>query len=92
MLSSVTINCQVGRYVYFFQFSHLLIINGIYIMGIFFGHVMSQKVSINRIPLCLFLCLCHCVCLFVGQDMSLHHSDQMSERSEENYIVFLYVN
>ena len=28
----------------FFQFSHLLIINGIYIMGIFFGHVMSQKV------------------------------------------------
>ena len=28
----------------------------------------------------------------LGQDMSLHHSDEMSGRSEDNYIVFLYVN
>ena len=48
----------------------------------------SQKVSISFMCLCLCLCLCHCVCLFVGQDMSLHHSDQMSGRSEDNYIVF----
>ena len=34
------------------------------------------------------LCLCHCICLFVGQDMSPHHSDQMSGRSEVNWIVF----
>ena len=38
--------------------------------------------------MCLWLCLCHCVCLFGGQDMSLHHSDQMSGRYEDYYIVF----
>ena len=34
------------------------------------------------------LCLCNCLCLFVGQDMSPHHSDQISEKSEVNWIVF----
>ena len=34
------------------------------------------------------MCLCHYVCLFIGQYMSLHHSDQMSGRCKDNYIVF----
>ena len=39
---------------------------------------------------CLCLCLCHCLCLcnclFVGQVMSPHHSDQMSQRSQVSRI------
>ena len=35
---------------------------------------------------CIYHCLCHCLCLchciFFGQVMSLHHSDQMSQRSQ----------
>ena len=33
-------------------------------------------------------CMCLCLCLFVGQDMSPHHSDQISGKSEVNWIVF----
>ena len=31
---------------------------------------------------CLCLCICLCHCLFVGQVMSSHHYDQMSQRSQ----------
>ena len=37
----------------------------------------------------VFVIVC---CLFVGQDMSPHHSDQMSGRSEDNYIGFFYMS
>ena len=35
---------------------------------------------------CLFLCICLCHCLFLGQVMSPHHSDQMSQRSQVSRI------
>ena len=48
----------------------------------------SKSQILKRCLCCICLCLCHCLCLFVGQDMSPHHSDQMSGRSEVNWIVF----
>ena len=48
----------------------------------------DQMSQLSISCMCLWLCLCNCVCLFVGQDMSLHHSDQMSGRYEDYYIVF----
>ena len=59
------------------------------------GH-KSQSHSLRVLSLCLCLChcvchciclcLCHCVflchCLFVGQAVSPHHSDKMSQRSQ----------
>ena len=44
----------------------------------------SFKVFSKCICLCLChrLCLCLCQCHFVGQVMSPHHSDQMSQRSQ----------
>ena len=33
-----------------------------------------------------------CLCLFVGQNMSPHHSEQMPERSKVKKMFFLYVN
>ena len=36
---------------------------------------------------CLCLCICLCHCLFVGQVISLHHSDQMSERSQSRIVL-----
>ena len=36
---------------------------------------------------CLCLCLCHC--LFVGQVMSSHHSDQMSQTSQVSRVTLL---
>ena len=35
---------------------------------------------------CLCLCLCLCHCLFVGQVMSPHHSDKMSQWSEVSWV------
>ena len=58
---------------------------------------MSQSSQVSGVALCVFskricLCLCHCLCLciciclchclFVGQVMSPHHSDRMSQRSQ----------
>ena len=34
-------------------------------------------------------CICHCHCLFVGQVMTPHHSDQMSQRSQVSGIALL---
>ena len=48
----------------------------------------SKSQILKRCLCCICLCLCHCLCLFVGQDMSPYHSDQMSGRSEVNWIVF----
>ena len=36
--------------------------------------------------ICLCLRICHCRCLFVGQVMFSHHSDQMSQRSKVSKI------
>ena len=44
----------------------------------------SLKVLSKCIRLCHCLCLCHC--LFFGQVMSLHHSDQMSQRPKVSRI------
>ena len=44
----------------------------------------TLKVFSKCICLCLCLCICLCHCLFVGQAMSLHHSDQMSQMSQDS--------
>ena len=36
---------------------------------------------------CLCLCICLCHCLFVGQVMSPHYSDQMSQKSQVSLVV-----
>ena len=38
---------------------------------------------------CLCLCICLCHCIFVGQVMSPHHSDQMSQTSQVCRVILL---
>ena len=44
------------------------------------GSLWMLRLFFNCHCLCLFHSICHC--LFVGQIMSLHHSDQKSQRSQ----------
>ena len=48
----------------------------------------SLKVFFKCISLCHchYLCICLCHCIFVDQVMSIHHSEQMSQRSQVSRI------
>ena len=53
-------------------------------------HASSHPMSClcHGLCICLCLCLCYCLsnCLLVGQVMSPHHSDHMSQRSQVSKI------